>query len=101
MSISLAELIKTDRPHLSESSLKTYLSSLRKLGITDQREIKTLANPDAIFEKISDMKITQQRTLLSSVLKISWTAARILLFKEIYILRPVYCVFYECLFERV
>lgn len=68
MSITLAELIKNDRPHLSESSLKTYLSSLRKLGITDQREIKTLANPDAIFEKIKDLKITQQRNLLSSVL---------------------------------
>jgi len=66
--MSLKELIETDRPHLSESSLKTYLFSLKKLGITEVRDIKMLSDPTMIFEKIADYKLTQQRNLLSSVL---------------------------------
>jgi len=66
--LTIAELIMADRPHIAESSLKTYMFSLKKLNIIDVKDTEKLANPTAIFEEIKDLKITQQRNLLSSIL---------------------------------
>ncbi len=66
--MSIRDLIITDRPHLTESSMKTYLFSLKKLGITETRDIKIVENPKEIFKMIEPMKINQRRNLLSAIL---------------------------------
>jgi hypothetical protein len=65
---SLYNLIKENRPNIAESSIKTYVFSLKKLGITDEEDIDFIYNPNDIFDEIKDMKSSQQRNLLSSVL---------------------------------
>jgi len=66
--LTIAQLIRTDRPHIAESSLKTYMFSLKKLNIINVADVEKLSDPNAIFDEIKDMKITQQRNLLSSIL---------------------------------
>ena len=66
--VSIAELIRNDRPNITESSIKTYVFSLKKLGIINIEDIDKVNNPNDIFEKIKDIKVAQQRNLLSSVL---------------------------------
>ena len=66
--VSIAELIRNDRPNIANSSIKTYVFSLKKLGIINIEDIDKIDNPNDIFEKIKDMKTSQQRNLLSSVL---------------------------------
>lgn len=70
MSLTIKELIENDRPNITESSIKTYIANLKKLGITTVDNIKKLNDVDAILESIKDMKITQQRNLLSAILVI-------------------------------
>ena len=65
---TLHQLIKQNRPNIAESSIKTYVFSLKKLGITSEDDIYKIKNPSGIFDEISDMKSSQQRNLLSSVL---------------------------------
>ncbi len=65
---SLYNLIKENRPNIAESSIKTYVFSLKKLGITDEEDIDFIHYPNEIFDEIKDMKSSQQRNLLSSVL---------------------------------
>jgi len=65
---SLKELIRSDRPHLSEGSLKTYLANLRRIGIENMEDIKTLNNPDDIFKMIEDLKLNMKRNIISSIL---------------------------------
>ena len=66
--VSIAEIIRNDRPNITDSSIKTYVFSLKKLGIINIEDIDKIDNPNDIFEKIKDMKTSQQRNLLSSVL---------------------------------
>lgn len=66
--LTIADLIKQDRPHIADSSLKTYMFSLKKLNIINVEDTEKLSNPQAIFDEIKDYKITQQRNLLSSIL---------------------------------
>ena len=70
MALTIKELIENDRPNITESSIKTYLSNLKKLGITTVDNIKKLNDVEEILESIKDMKITQQRNLLSAILVI-------------------------------
>ena len=70
MALTLKELIENDRPNISASSIKTYLSNLKKLGITEVKDIKKLNDTEAVLESIKDMKITQKRNLLSAILVI-------------------------------
>tara|TARA_R110000822_G_scaffold37678_2_gene105325 strand:- start:388 stop:1257 length:870 start_codon:yes stop_codon:yes gene_type:complete len=66
--VSIAELIRNDRPNITDSSIKTYVFSLKKLGIINIEDIDKVNNPNDIFEKIKDIKVAQQRNLLSAVL---------------------------------
>lgn len=70
MALTLKELIENDRPNISPNSIKTYLSNLKKLGITEVKDIKKLNDTEEIIESIKDMKITQKRNLLSAILVI-------------------------------
>ena len=65
---TIHQLIKQNRPNIAESSIKTYVFSLKKLGIIDEDDIYKIRNPNGIFDQIADMKVSQQRNLLSSVL---------------------------------
>ena len=65
---TIHQLIKQNRPNIAESSIKTYVFSLKKLGIIDEDDIYKIRNPNGLFDQIADMKVSQQRNLLSSVL---------------------------------
>ena len=67
---SIAELIRDDRPNITESSIKTYLFSLKKLKINNVEDIDKVDNPNDIFDEIKDMKISQKRNMISCILVI-------------------------------
>lgn len=65
---SLEELIKEDRPAISQSSINTYLSNLKSLGITTQPQTEKLHDVEGIIESISKHKVSQQRNLISAIM---------------------------------
>tara|TARA_R110000803_G_scaffold37362_2_gene80504 strand:- start:247 stop:1116 length:870 start_codon:yes stop_codon:yes gene_type:complete len=67
---SIAELIREDRPNIADSSIKTYLFSLKKMGIDNVDDIDKVDNPNDIFDEIEDMKISQKRNMISCILVI-------------------------------
>ena len=67
---TLTELIENDRPTISAQSIKTYVSNLKKIGITTVEDLKKLNDTKAIFEEIADLKITMKRNVLSAILVI-------------------------------
>jgi hypothetical protein len=67
---SIAELIRDDRPNITDSSIKTYMFSLKKLGINNVEDIDKVDNPNDIFDEIKDMKISQKRNMISCILVI-------------------------------
>ncbi len=67
---TLTELIENDRPNISTQSIKTYVSNLKKIGITTVEDLKKLNDTKAIFEEIADLKITMKRNVLSAILVI-------------------------------
>ena len=67
---SIAELIRSDRPNITDSSIKTYLFSLKKMGIDNVDDIDKVDNPNDIFDEIKDMKISQKRNMISCILVI-------------------------------
>ena len=73
---TLAQLIRADRPAISDASIITYCFSLKKLHITERKDIEKLNAPDEILGEVSKLKLTQQRNLLSSVLVILRAAGK-------------------------
>ena len=67
---TLTELIENDRPNISAQSIKTYVSNLKKIGITTVDDLKKLNDTKEIFEEIADLKITMKRNVLSAILVI-------------------------------
>ena len=65
---SLKEMIMEDRPHLSEGSVRTYLTNLKKIGITEPSDIEKLDEPDYVFNIIDEMKLNMKRNVVSCVL---------------------------------
>ena len=65
---TLEELIREDRPAISQSSVNTYLSNLKSLGINNQPQTQKLYDTDAVLESISNYKISQQRNLISAIM---------------------------------
>ena len=65
---SLKEMIMNDRPHLSEGSVRTYLTNLRKIGISEPSDIEKLDEPDYVFNIIDEMKLNMKRNVVSCVL---------------------------------
>jgi len=67
--MNITELIKEKRPNLKDNSLKSYLTTLRKLN--DNKEIenlKFLKNFTEIMENINEFKLTSQRNKLTAIL---------------------------------
>ena len=67
--MNITELIKEKRPNLKDNSLKSYLTTLRKLN--DNKEIenlKFLKKFTEIMENINEFKLTSQRNKLTAIL---------------------------------
>ena len=68
--MTLKDIIHNSRPIISELSIRTYLSNLRKVGINDEDDIPKLTKAFDIIEQIKNLKTTMQRNVLSAVLVI-------------------------------
>ena len=68
--MSLKEIIQNSRPIISELSIRTYLSNLRKVGINHEDDIPKLTKTFDIIEQIKNLKTTMRRNVLSAVLVI-------------------------------
>ena len=68
--MSLKEIIQNSRPIISELSIRTYLSNLRKVGIKEESDIPKLTKTFDIIEQIKGLKTTMRRNVLSAVLVI-------------------------------
>ena len=68
--MTLKDIIQNSRPIISELSIRTYLSNLRKVGINDEDDIPKLTKAYDIIEQIKNLKTTMQMNVLSAVLVI-------------------------------
>ena len=72
--IELYEIIKKSRPNLKESSIKTYLNNLNKLGkeigIKKIKDLDFLQNGGNIMRTIKKKKESTQKTYLASIVVI-------------------------------
>lgn len=78
---SLSELIKIDRPNITESSVKTYVQNLKKLGIIKVEDLEKLYDTTEMMKTIDDNKLSMKRNLISSIIVIIRAAA---MRKELY-----------------
>ena len=65
----LKELIKTSRPNISDSSINTYVQSIKR--VSPNKEINNLdfiQDTDAVLEKVSKFPITTQRNVITSII---------------------------------
>lgn len=66
--MSLFDIIRADRPKISDQSIKTYLSNLKKIGVTSEDTISKLLKPKDIIKEIDELKPTMKRNILSAIL---------------------------------
>ncbi len=71
----IAEIIKEAKPHLKDSSIKQYISSLRNLhkkatGSDILVNFEFVDNPPYILDIIKDLHITSQRNTLTAIITI-------------------------------
>ncbi len=65
----LKELIKTSRPNVSDSSIKTYVQSIKRVLPNKQiNNLDFLQDTDAVLEKVASYPITTQRNVITSVI---------------------------------
>jgi len=64
----LGELIKLNRPHLSDGSLKTYLANLRRIGVETPEDIEKVTDSEHVFKMLEDLKLNMKRNIISSIL---------------------------------
>ena len=65
---SIFDMIRENRPNISDNSIKTYVSNLKKVGISTAAHILSLIKYEEIFNFIKDLKPTSQRNILSAIL---------------------------------
>ena len=67
--MTLKELIENSRPIISELSVRTYLSNLRKVGIDQEEDLPKLTKTFDVIKEIENLKkTTMKRNVLSAVL---------------------------------
>ena len=67
--MTLKELIENSRPIISELSVRTYLSNLRKVGIKEEEDLPKLTKTFDVIKEIEGLKkTTMKRNVLSAVL---------------------------------
>ena len=72
---SLSELIKIDRPNITESSVKTYVQNLKKLGIIKVEDLEHLYDTTEMMNTNKDNTLSMKRNLISSIIVIIRAAA--------------------------
>jgi len=67
--MNLAELIKTARPTIKDSSLKTYIQSIKRIAPDNKIEnLDFLQDTDAVIAKIDKFGINVKRSILSAII---------------------------------
>ena len=67
--MNITELLTKSRPNLKPQSIKTYIANIRKIsGTKEIEDLRFLNDPEEIFEKLEDLKLTMKRNILSSIL---------------------------------
>jgi hypothetical protein len=67
--MNLFELIKADRPTISDSSINTYVQTVKRLSPDkDMPNLIFLYNPARVLEKIAGFSVTTQRNLIISII---------------------------------
>ena len=66
--MTLFDIIREDRPNISDQSIKTYLSNLKKIGVTTEENISKLIKHKDVINEINELKPTMKRNILSAVL---------------------------------
>lgn len=66
--MSISEIIREDRPNISEQSIKTYLANLKKIGVTEEDDLHKLTKSGDTIAEIETLKPTMQRNILSAIL---------------------------------
>lgn len=68
--MDIKEILKSNRPHLSDSSINTYRSNIKKILKSTEKEYKNLSdiekNFDAIFEKLMEFPYNIRKTKMSA-----------------------------------
>ena len=54
--MTLKDLIENSRPIISELSLRTYLSNLRKVGIDEESDLPKLTKTFDVIKQIENLK---------------------------------------------
>jgi len=66
--MNISEIIREDRPNISEQSIKTYLANLKKIGITEEDHLHKLTKSGDTLTELETLKPTMQRNILSAIL---------------------------------
>jgi len=66
--MTINEIIREDRPNISEQSIKTYLANLKKIGVTQEDDLHKLTKSGDILAELEILKPTMQRNILSAIL---------------------------------
>jgi len=65
----LKELIKTSRPNISDSSINTYVQSIKRVSPNKQiNNLDFLKKTDAVLQKVASYPITTQRNVITSII---------------------------------
>jgi len=67
---TINELIREDRPAISERSIRTYIANLKKIGVTDEDDLQKLTKSHDVLAELEILKPTMKRNILSSILVI-------------------------------
>ncbi len=66
--MTINDIIREDRPNISEQSIKTYLANLKKIGVTEEDDLHKLTKSGDIMVTLEKLKPTMQRNILSAIL---------------------------------
>ena len=66
--MSISDIIREDRPAISNQSIKTYLANLKKIGVTEEDHLHKLTKSGDTIAELEKLKPTMQRNILSAIL---------------------------------
>ena len=67
--MDITEIIRQARPNVKPQSIRTYVANIKRIaGEKEITNIDFLNNPEEVFSKLENMKLTMKRNVLSSIL---------------------------------
>ena len=67
--MEIEAIIQKARPNIKPQSIKTYISSIRKIaGVKEIENLDFLDDTDAVFARMDEYKLTMKRNILSAIL---------------------------------